>query len=273
MPRVLSLWILIPVWFILQIQSQKPLHPDDKAGPGEVVIVEGTKIIHRIPLERPHKLTFSEFDKQMYVGQSNPFGKGAQKILVAIDDRTFMTQTIYPADYGGGIQNIVVNPNNGHVYLTRDDFGLLMYWDRNIFYRIDVGSMGYSINTIAVDSRKNWLYAASWDGPPSHVVVIEEDKVVAEIPVGYDVRAVAVDETHDYVYAANYRSDTLSVIRGTEVITTLVTGGLGPWDIAVDEKRGYIYVTNGNSASVAVFGFDEADTPSFWQRYFPFIQR
>ena len=87
------------------------------------------------------------------------------------------------------------------------------------------------------------------------------------------VRGIAVDETHDYVYAANYRSSNLSIIRGTEVITTVETGGLGAWKIAVDEKRGYVYVTNSNSASVAVFGFPETAPPSFWQRFLPFIQR
>ncbi len=251
----------------------KPLAPADEAGPGEIVVIEDTQIIHQIPLERPHAMTFSDFDKQIYVGQSNPFGEGAQNILVTVDDSTFMTQTIYEADPNGGIYEIAIDDQNGHMYLTRGDFGLITYWNGTEFQRIDVGSMGYSINTITVDSRKNRLYAASWDGPPSHVVVIEGAEVIAEIPVGYDVRGIAVDETHDYVYAANYRSDTLSVIRGTEVITTLETGGLGPWDIEVDERRGYIYVTNSNSAGVAVFGFADSDTATGWRQFLPFIER
>lgn len=47
------------------------------------------------------------------------------------------------------------------------------------------------------------------------------------------------------------------VIRGTEVITTLSTGGVGPANLAVDERRGYIYVTNADSHRIAVFGFEE----------------
>ncbi len=251
----------------------RPSEPGQDPGLGEMIIVQDTKIIHKIPLELPYTATISEFDNQVYIGQGNPFGKGAQNILVTVDDSTFMTQTIYEADPNGGIYEIAIDDQNGHMYLTRGDFGLITYWNGTEFQRIDVGSMGYSINTITVDSRKNRLYAASWDGPPSHVVVIEGAEVIAEIPVGYDVRGIAVDETHDYVYAANYRSDTLSVIRGTEVITTLETGGLGPWDIEVDERRGYIYVTNSNSAGVAVFGFADSDTATGWRQFLPFIER
>jgi hypothetical protein len=32
-------------------------------------------------------------------------------------------------------------------------------------------------------------------------------------------------------------------------------------------------VANADSHSIAVFGFDEADKPTVWQRFFPFIQR
>ncbi|MEZ4660010.1 MAG: YncE family protein [Caldilineaceae bacterium] len=250
-----------------------PLDPGQDPGPGEVVVVEDTQILRRIPLEDPLTVTVSDFDNQVYIGQANPFGKGAQHILVAIDDSTFITQTIYEADYGGGINEIDIDRSNGHLYVTRDDFGLLVYWDGTDFQRIDVGSLGYSINTIAMDSQKHRLYAASWDGPPSHVIVIEGATVVAEIPVGNDVRGLAIDHTHDYVYATNYRSDTLSIIRGTEVITTVETGGLGPFEITVDEKRGYIYVSNSNSASVAVFGFEEGNAALDWRQFLPFIEK
>jgi DNA-binding beta-propeller fold protein YncE len=132
----------------------------------------------------------------------------------------------------------------------------------------NVGSLGYSINTLTVDSRTGWAYAASWDGPPSHVLVLDKDQLIAEIPVGNDVRGIAVDEPHDYIYAVNARSATLSVIRATEVITTLETGGSEPREIVVDETRGYIYVTSGGG--VAVFGFEmEIDKPSFWQTFLP----
>lgn len=67
----------------------------------------------------------------------------------------------------------------------------------------------------------------------------------------------------------------LSIIRGTEVLTTVSTHGRGPSYITVDEERGYIYVSNADSHSVAVFGFEEEDkvSPSLWQQFFPLIQK
>ena len=252
--------------------------PGVAPGPGDVAVISGTEVITRITMQRPTTIGVNPFDGRVYVSQQIAFWPDDQalvtELLMVIDGEKLLPGAFAPKNGGGDIYDIVANRQNGEMYFTRGNYGLIAYWDRQVLHPIDVGGAGYSINTIALDARRNWLYAASWDGPPSHVLVIEKDKILAALPVGEDVRDVAVDETHDYVYAANYRSNNLSIIRGTEVITTVATGGLGPWQIAVDEPRGYIYVTNSNSASVAVFGFaEEIGTPSLWQRFLPFIQR
>jgi DNA-binding beta-propeller fold protein YncE len=145
-----------------------------------------------------------------------------------------------------------------------------------------LGKRGYfpnldlSLNHVAVDTRRNWAYVTSWDGPPSHVVVVQKDKVIAVLEVpGYDVRDVVYDATHDYIYVANRLAGNMSIIRGTEVITTLNTGGVGPTYITVDEKRGYIYVSNADTHSIAVFGYDAPpDGPaSLWRRFLSFVRR
>lgn len=257
--------------------TDRPQEPGVSPGPGDVAVISGTEVITRITMQRPTTIGVNPFDGRVYVSQQLAFWPDDKalitELLMVIDDEKLVPGSFYPKDSGGDVYDIVSNPLNGDMYFTRGNYGLIVYWDRQAFHPIDVGGLGYSINTIAVDAQRNWLYAASWDGPPSHVLVIEKDKIIAELPVGEDVRGIAVDETHDYVYAANYRSSNLSIIRGTEVITTVETGGLGAWKIAVDEKRGYVYVTNSNSASVAVFGFPETAPPSFWQRFLPFIQR
>ena len=82
------------------------------------------------------------------------------------------------------------------------------------------------------------------------------------------------DATRDYIYVANRLSGSMSIIRGTEVITTVSTGGMGPTYITVDEKRGYIYVSNATSHSVAVFGYESASNEkSAWKRFLPFMRR
>jgi len=127
---------------------------------------------------------------------------------------------------------------------------------------------------VAIDTKRNWAYVTSWDGPPSHVVVLQKDKVMAEIEVpGYDLRDVVYDATHDYIYVANRLSGTMSIIRGTEVITTVSTGGMEPAYITVDEKRGYIYVSNTFSHSVAAFGYEaKPQETSARKRFFPVVK-
>ena len=137
-----------------------------------------------------------------------------------------------------------------------------------------MGGAGFRVTRdLAVDSKTGWAYVTAWNDHPSQVAVVDKDKIIAAITVGEDPYAVAVDEMHDYVYVANRLSGSLSVIRGTEVITTLSTMGSGPSYITVDEARGYIYVSNADSHSVAVFGFDQPPPQPLWRRFFPFIGR
>ena len=154
----------------------------------------------------------------------------------------------------------------------------IFYWDgEQSVQRLPLNPTDYLFDfALAIDPKRGWTYVGSWDGPPSHVLVLDRNQLVAKLPVGYDARHIAVDQTHDYVYVANRLSGALSVIRGTEVITHLSTRGVGPSFISVDEKQGYIYVSNADyGGSIAVFGFDEQETqePDFWQTWLPWIRR
>ena len=151
---------------------------------------------------------------------------------------------------------------------------LLVYWNGTDIRYLVLWQQGFRLTRdLAVDSRSGWAYVTAWNGHPSQVAVVDKDKIIAALTVGEDPYAVAIDETHDYVYVANRLSGSLSVIRGTEVITTMSTEGWGPSYITVDEARGYIYVSNADSHSVAVFGFSETAQSSLWQRFLPFIRQ
>jgi len=260
-------------------ETYRPQVAGVSPGPGDIAVISGTQVITHVVAGRPVSLGINPVDGRIYVGQHIGFPSDKVDLkdrLVAIEGTKRVHEPLYPWNHhedgiGGGVYEIAVNQSTGDMYLVLG-YGTLVYWHDKTPHLLDLGSLGYSINTLAVDSRKNWAYVASWEKLTSHVIVVNQDKIVTAIPVGEDVRGIAVDATHDYVYATNYRSDTLSVIRDTQVITTLTTGGLGPWAIAVDEKRGYVYVVNSNSASIAVFGFDQpVDKPSFWQTFLPWL--
>ncbi len=256
---------------------------------GAVRVISGTEVIATLETGYvPQVLRVHPLNQNVYVGQyaswpDNPAGGRSMGMLSVISGTTRIAQTTLgePPTTLSAIMDIAINQTTGEFYLLQDYYALV-YWDGQVdIRRIPLGKWGYipglslSLNHVAVDTKRNWAYVTSWDGPPSHVVVAQKDKVIAVLEVpGYDVRDVVYDATHDYIYVANRLAGNMSIIRGTEVITTLNTGGVGPTYITVDEERGYIYVSNADTHSIAVFGYDAPPDgqPPFWRRFLPFLR-
>lgn len=256
---------------------------------GTVTVISGTQVMATIPVGYvPQVLRVHPLNQNVYVGHvaswpDDPADR-SMGLVSAISGTTRIAQTTLgePPNTRSAIMDIAINPKTGEFYMLQDYYALV-YWDgQDDIRRIPLGKQGYfpglnlSLNHVAVDTKRNWAYVTSWDGPPSHVVVAHKDKVIAVLEVpGYDARDVVYDATHDYIYVANRLADNMSIIRGTEVITTLGTGGVGPTYITVDEKRGYIYVSNATDHSIAVFGYDAPPDgqPPFWRRFLPFLRR
>ena len=223
---------------------------------GGVSVVRGAAVVAWIPLNAiPYALTINPVDGLVYVGYNTE--KENLNSLTVISGTTLLTSTSFAKLDPNGIEQILVNPQTGALYL-KQGIGVILYKNGSQLSPMYVGKAGHHINRIAIDPRRNWAYATSWEEPTSQVLVLAEDKLIATIPVGRDPRDVVVDETHDYVYVVNRLTGSMSIIRGTEVITTVGTEGWGPTFITLDEQRGYLYVSNSDSASVAVFGFAEA---------------
>lgn len=235
---------------------------------GTVAVISGTSVITNIEVGFTPRwaLAVNPVDGRVYVGHgSNSYNIDMEErgILSVIEGTELITSTLLGSDpeYAGRIEHIEVNPKTGEMYMIQNNH-LIIYWDgKDDLRRLDMGAGKYLFTDIAIDTKRGWAYVSSWDGPPSHIVVVEKDKLIAEIeiptsPPTYDIRAVVYDETHDYIYTANRLSASMSIIRDTDVITTMSTKGLGPWYITVDEKRGYIYVSNGDAHSVAVYGYE-----------------
>ncbi|MEZ4660013.1 MAG: hypothetical protein R3A44_15745 [Caldilineaceae bacterium] len=232
-----------------------PMRPKEIPWYSGIAVFNGTELLADIPLNAiPHALTVNPIDGLIYVGHG--VDKETLNSLTVISGTAILTSTSFASTGGSGIEQMIVNPHTGEMYL-KQGINVIHRKNGSQISSIDIGGKGaHHINSIAIDTRRNWIYATSWEEPTSQVLVLEEDKVIASIPVGRDPRDVVVDETHDYVYVVNRLSGSMSIIRGTEVITTVGTEGWGPAHITLDEQRGYIYVSNSDSASVAVFGFD-----------------
>lgn len=244
-----------------------------------VGIIDGAEVISQTEWQHvwTDSIAYNPVDERIYLGQQHWPSFQSLNMVLQLDAGQLITDSVLPAEEYGGIKQIAVNPETGEIYMLRDKFGIL-YWDGNEFTNFNLPQREngdyYSLRDIDIDTNTGLAYAASWDGPPSHVVVFDKGEMVAEIALpGDNNSAIAVDEKNNYVYVASYYSGSMSVIRGTEVITTMSTGGLGPSNIAIDDRTDLIYVANADSGSVAIFGFDDQGEPSFWETFFPLLEK
>jgi len=251
-------------------------------GPHSVTIISHTQIITKIDIGYiPRVIVANPVDNRVYVGQFTGYSGWNQPLvgmLGIIENTHLVTNTsLGPIIETFTLPAIAVDTQNGDLYMIENLYPVL-YWDRvhpPIRVEMDLSDYGHGgLNNLAVDPKHHLAYASYSGEHGSMVAVMRAGAVIAQLPVGADPHQIAVDTVRDYVYVTNYEAGTMTVIRGTEVITTLETGGFGGMHVAVDEQRGYVYISNGNSDSITVFGYPaEAEPPAWWQRFLPFVQR
>jgi YVTN family beta-propeller protein len=80
---------------------------------------------------------------------------------------------------------------------------------------------------------------------------LKEDKVVTALPTkGQNSEFIAVDEVDDWVYIVNGSSHNVTVLQGTQVLTTVATIGALPRDVAIEPKSQLAYVVSGSRRGV-----------------------
>ena len=87
-------------------------------------------------------------------------------------------------------------------------------------------------------------------------------------------KQIVYDTKHDYIYLINYNSSSLTILRGTEVMSdSMLMQCGGPWDIALDDKRDRFYVTCADwGGAVSIFEYPKEERSSLWS-YLPWISR
>lgn len=83
------------------------------------------------------------------------------------------------------------------------------------------------------------------------IIDMNTKKVTPVVSALYSYRA-ALDPVTGYVYVTNSEDNTVTILRGRQVVGTFPTGEF-PREVAVDRLRGLAYITNAEDNSISVF--------------------
>lgn len=208
-------------------------------------------------------------DQQLYIGQA---GNDKYDLwpFVIIEDNQIITQTYLGPKRQVDFHDIVADEETGEVYVMEGR--RIVWWDRQgqiTSWEWERDHMFYP-KALAIDSSRDLLYFAAID----QVGVMKDGEFLTYISVPNQVYDVAYDKRHDYLYALSHYpyQGHLTVIRGTEVITTYeLERGLFDY-ITVDEANEYIYISGG--VKTLVFSYpDETDASnSLWYYLQPLLK-
>lgn len=173
------------------------------------------------------------------------------------------TVTIYDFDQlvthlqlpgAGWVRSAVADPKTGLVYAAS--------WERGIVYVIDGTTVidqfqaGWGILEMKIDPVSGYIYIANSDPSPAfpaNVSVFHRDDYTVTYhqtaPATFDV---AVDPLSGYAYFANFEGDSVTVLKGRQLIHTVPTGK-NPTGVVVNPQTGFAIVTNEQSDTVTVF--------------------
>lgn len=117
--------------------------------------------------------------------------------------------------------------------------------------------VGESPMEVAVDTSNGTAYCTNQVGSLS-IFEVNSPEVVTTIPVGRNPGAVAVDSTTHTAYVANYDEGTISVVDGTQRVTTgTIRVGINPTGVAIHSANRLVFVTNLGSNTVSVISTEE----------------
>lgn len=250
---------------------------DTRAAWSAVRVISGTVVLADLTLGRggTYVITPDPRNQRLYVGGTLfPDRPPSWQLSVIEGTNLVMTSTLdynlASMDNGKQIYDIAVNLHNDELILWEGAW--ITFWDRvtGEVERVHVRKDYPPISGMGWDPKREILYLGMQDSP--FALALRKGRAPQELRIVAGSRSILYDATHDYIYTADYNGPSLSVIRGTQVLATLPTGGRGPWDVGVDEVRGYVYVSNANQNSVTVYGY-EHEPSSRWKTFLPWIAR
>jgi YVTN family beta-propeller protein len=218
-------------------------------GLGAVDVLRGTEWLARVPVgDNPGEVVANPATGYVYVAN-----RGAPLDYPGSVDVLRGTQRLTTLPAGRYPHALVVNPATGYVYAANRESE-----DVNVYRELaQVATLPLSgrPQDACLDPATGYVYVAE-EG--DRVAVIRGTQTLAELPVPPRPRTVAADPRSGYVYVAGEGTPPggsyVTVLRGTEVMTTIEFAGSALSGLVIEADRGWAYLFDSRHDDLVVIG-------------------
>jgi DNA-binding beta-propeller fold protein YncE len=223
-----------------------------------VTVIDGTTVVGKIPKNyEPYGVVVNPVNGNTYITDLDSTVQVANGLSLLTNVSIIDPEIAPPNNGAGWLQPIVVDPNTGLVYVAS--------WSHGKMYVLDGNSVvanyraGWGVKDMAIDTSRGYIYLAHSEPNAIYPHNISVFNIATQTFTYIDTdpgslnnsRDVTVDPISGYAYFTNPDQNTVTVVKGTQVMGTLPAGSQ-PWGIGVNPNTGYVFVANRASNTITV---------------------
>jgi YVTN family beta-propeller protein len=214
------------------------------------------KVIDTVSVgKKPLAITYNPNNNHVYV--ANTFSDTVS-VIDTLRNNNIISNIAVGHFPGNSSSGIAYNSNNDNIHVANIGSDSVSEIDGSTNAVTSTIKQLFNPAGIAYDPVNGYVYVANKESNTVSVIdTLENNKVIATIPVGTSPSAIIFDSDNGHVYVANTGSDnsrdTISVIDTSinRVIATIPVSN-GPNGITLDSSSGKIYVSNTFSNNISV---------------------
>lgn len=224
----------------------------------QVTVLNGTTVVGKIPKNyEPYGVIVNPVNGNAYITDLDSTVQVANGTSLLSDVSITDPQATPPNNGAGWLEPLVVDPNTGLVYVAS--------WSHGKMYVLNGTNVvadyraGWGIKDMAIDATRGYIYLAHSDPNTTYPHNISVFNLTTNTFTYIDTdssilngsRSVTVDPISGNAYFTNPDKNTVTVVKGTQVLKTISVGTM-PWGIGVNPNTGYVFVTNRGSNTISV---------------------
>ena len=223
-----------------------------------ITVLNGTEVVATITNGYAGTTGWGTFDSEnqnIYIATSRMQPSYIAIQILSTKSNTIITNITSPTQLGLSIMQLLYDSQNKLLYVVSyGSYGIAMInTTTNQFVgSVQIGSIEHGVaNAIAWDPVNNLMYVPDWGDNQTVIFSAKNDSVITSVSSSWPDNAI-FDSQNGLVYIANSKSNSLQVLDGTKLVSSIPTQGASPWGTAFDSNNSDIYVTNVGSSSISV---------------------